>query len=1343
MRIPEPCLLATLCLTATCVVLGGSYPLGKSPQDFEVSDGTVDLADGSLIASTAQSGDGRPVAVVQGGMLRLVDKGTVNAIGSFKLPDLDPGNVIKGFDLKFGVTMGAGTGLSTGEGWSVNFGRIPNDEGTGEGGFAPLPGGLTIAFDTLDNGEDPTSIEVFIAGVSIAAFPRAFAFDPICRIVAMHWDSTGLDITYDGKLVCTNLPMPGFTPGPGNSFAFTARTTLASQDVFLDRLKATTLALPVIETGGPIISEFVANNGELEDEFADKPGWLELLNGSANPVDLTGWYLTDSKMNLTKWRINGLTLTPYNYQLVFASGRDRQLSAIRFMHAGFTLSKSGGFVALVHPDGKTIASSYDHGPQQKNVAFGEMGSERQRGYMYPATPGTVNTQKPAPASFSPEVEYSHQGSFIRAPITLTLSMPNPTGSEIRYTLDRTEPGPTSTLYTSPIEITRLTTVRARVYAPHHLPGRVSSRTFVLMDETLAQYAGTGKIFDSNLPLIFVDSYGVSVDGSTGGTRPFRPAYAVVIPPDPQTGRASLDHVPEYAGPAGIHVRGESSSGFDQRSYSLELWDEAGKDQGARLLGMSNDSDWILYAPWSEKTLMRNKLIFDWMLALRGPDGSAVRTRFVELFFNQSKPPSGQVGYSTYRGTYVLMEKLKRGKDRVPIQNLNTNTVDPQLITGGYIIRKDKDDAQKSNWSTARFGVALQSFDPDRLNAPQLAYMKTYMNAFELALSGPNYRNFTNGYQAYIDPDTFIDAQWMLEVGKQVDGYVFSTYWNKDRGGRLRAGPLWDFNIALGNADYASGDTPTGWLYEGVNGVGQLWYPKLHSDPDYKLAHWDRYWEMRRSILATATVMATIDGHMHTLLDGYTGAVSNRAPTNIQNPVARHFRKWPRLGTRDWPNPPGETKIKTWQAEVDYMKNWIKSRLEWLDDQSLRAGKVAYRPPALSHAGGPIDSEVQLTIKAYHRDSPGTTFPDGDIYYTLDNSDPRLAGGNIGGSAVKYTQPLVIDSSVTVNARLYVQKQWSPLATSTFLLRALPARSANLVVSEIMFQPAPLSPAEIAGGIVDLNSFEYLELRNIARQAIDLNGVKLTRGFNFDFTFAPPWARLLKPGESVVLAADKRALLLRYPHLSNTKIVGRFGGHIDNNGESLALDAANGESISQFRYENSPPWPPADDGTGRSLVLKDPSTNPNPADPAHWLLSAKTGGTPGESGIGADAYSGDLYADSDGDGLTDFFEFASGSDPENPSSGYFPSARITPLVVDGTESNYLSFRYQRRPTAAGLTFSLEMSGDLKAWLPSDSNLTLLRSDENRDGTILETYRGTTPVLTTPATSMFYRLRVQQQ
>lgn len=1344
MRLANVLLWASIWTATTLSPLAGSYPAGVAIQLFSQADGVTNLGDGSVAASDRQTAAGTTVAGVYGGMLRLADKGTANAVGSYKLPDLDPGNVINSLDVKFNVAMNRIGTDPAGEGWSLNFGRIPEDNGTGEGGFAPLPGGLSIAFDPFDNGDDAPSIQVYIGGVSVGNFPKAFTFDAAARPVIIHWDSAGLDINYEGRVICADLPTPGFSPRPGNIVAFTARTTSTTMDVFLDNLKVTTVSVPAIDAGGPIISEFVANNGEFEDEFADKPAWIEILNASPDPVDMAGWYLTDSKDIPAKWKIQNLSLKAYSYQVVFASGKDRQLSAVSWPHANFTLSKTGGYLALVKPDGTTVASAFEYGAQQKNVSFGEKGAERKRGYMFPASPGTVNTQEPAPQSLSPDVVYSHAGGFITEAVTLSLDVLSSPGAEIRYTLDRTEPTPASALYATPITVDKWMTVKARVYAPGHLPGPVTSRSFIMIDSSLANYNGSGKVFDSNLPLVFLDSFAFAVDANTSGAKPFRPCYAAVISPDPVTGRASLTSAPEYSGPAGAHVHGESSAGFDQRTYALEIWDETGKDQPASLLGMPAESDWILYGPWSEKTLMRNKLVFDWMLAARGEDGSAPRTRFIELFFNQAKPSTGQVGYNaTYKGIYVLMEKLKRDKGRLPLENLNDKTVDPDLITGGYIIRKDKDDALKNNWTTTTFGIPLQSFDPDKLNTAQFNYIKSYMASFETALNGANFKNFTNGYQAYLDADWFIDAQWMLEVAKQVDGYVFSTYFHKNRAGRLRAGPLWDFNISLGNADYATGDVPIGWLYDVPNGVGQLWYTKLHTDPDYKMAHWDRYWQLRRTIFATDTVMATIDKHMTNLLDGYTGSISNRAPSTIQNPVARHFRKWPRLGTRDWPNPPAETSIKTWQAEVDYMKNWIKPRLNWLDDQTLRGGKIAYRPPVMSHDGGPIDGPLSLTITPYQRVDTATTFPTGDIYYTLDNSDPRLPGGAISPKSFRYAGPLPIESSLTVKARLRAQGIWGAMASSTFLLGAVPAGPTSLAVTEIMFRPGPLTAAEKLGGLVDSGQFEYLELRNIAAQPIDLTGVKFTKGIDFDFSFVPASARLLQPGESVVLASDRRATMLRYPQLATAKIVGEYRGHLDSGGETIAIQAADGSVLRQFRYDDDAPWPSAGVTDGRSIVLKNPYSNPDPSRPANWTLSAKPGGTPGAFGTGSDTFTGDPWNDADGDGLPDFYEFATGSDPENPHSGQVPSAAVTAITVGGVQDNYLTFRFQHGSKPQGVTLLIESSDDLKTWVPADTNLALVSSAPGLDGTVTDTYRGATPVRNNPKRALFYRLRARLQ
>ncbi|HAB16723.1 MAG TPA: hypothetical protein DCE44_09770, partial [Verrucomicrobiales bacterium] len=1250
---------------------------------------------------------------------------------------------VRAFDLRFGVLMDDATAGTPGEGWSVNFGRIPADQGTGEGGFAPLPGGLTIAFETRDTAEDPSSIRVSVSGVTVGNFPRPFAYSSGFRTVVIHWDSAGLDLTYDGKSICLDLPTSGVFPGVGDTFAFTARSTKSAMDVRIDNLKVTTQPLPAIDTGGPIISEFVADNGLFEDEFADKPDWIELFNGSSTPVSLEGWYLTDSKKNLTKWRLSGVTLSSYNYQVVFASGRDLAFSPTHWPHANFKLAKSGGYLALVRPDGKTVASAYDYGTQELNVSYGEKGAERHRGFMYPASPGAVNAQEPALAGLCPEPVFSHIGGLVREPIELTLTAPDVPGAEVRYTLDRTEPRPDSLLYTHPIALSQGTTVKARTFAPDYVPSRALSHTFVFLDDSLINYVGTGQVFESNLPLVFLDSFGVNVDSSTGGSRPFRPGYAVVIAPEVASGRASLMTEPEYAGPCGIHVRGESSASFDQRSYALELWDDAGADRDAPLLGMPADSDWVLYGPWSEKTLMRNKLVFDWMQALRGDDGTAVRTRFVEVFFNQSKPPSGRIGYSSYRGIFVLMEKLKRGKQRVPLENLNSKAVAPELITGGYIFRRDKEDALKNNWTTSRTGMPLQSYDPDRLNVPQFNYLKTYVGAFETALMSADFKNPQTGYRAFLDPDTFIDAQWLLEIAKQVDGYVFSTYFHKDRDGRLRAGPLWDFNISLGNADYGTGDRATGWLYDVPNGVGQNWYPRLHLDSNYKLAHWDRYWEMRRTIFASNAVNATIEGHMATLLDGYSGLVSNRAPVEIQNPVARHFRKWPRLGVRDWPNPPAETRIRTWQAEVEYMRNWLQQRLEWLDDQSLRVGSVVYRPPNLSLAGRLISAPIQVSMTPYHRQHATLIFPDGAVYYTTDNSDPRLPNGELSGKAIQYSESLTISSSVTINARLYAARQWSPLATATFLYDAVPASHSNLVISEILYQPAPPTPDEIAAGILNAQQFEFLELRNISRHTVNVAGVRISRGVDFDFAFAPEASRLLKAGESVVLVADRRAFSIRYPNTPSAKVVGQFRGHLDSAGDSLLIQAADGSVIREFRYESASPWPAVGDGTGLSLILNHPTKNPDPAVAFSWLTSAKTGGTPGTFGVGNDTFVGIPDQDTDGDGLADLFEFASGSDLENADSAFFLRVALTPLEIDGARSDYLTFQFRRQPTVLGLAIAVEFSDDLNTWLVVEPAPILVSSSVHDDGTVTETYRLGTPIVDDPKRSGLLRLRVRQQ
>ncbi|MGC3959389.1 MAG: lamin tail domain-containing protein [Verrucomicrobiota bacterium] len=107
-----------------------------------------------------------------------------------------------------------------------------------------------------------------------------------------------------------------------------------------------------------IISEFAASNSNgLQDEDGDHSDWIELFNTSASTVNLNGWYLTDNATNLTKWRLPATNLPPNGFLIVFASSKNRATPGLP-LHANFALSAGGEYLALVQPDGVTIATQF-------------------------------------------------------------------------------------------------------------------------------------------------------------------------------------------------------------------------------------------------------------------------------------------------------------------------------------------------------------------------------------------------------------------------------------------------------------------------------------------------------------------------------------------------------------------------------------------------------------------------------------------------------------------------------------------------------------------------------------------------------------------------------------------------------------------------------------------------------------------------------------------------------------------------------------------------------------------------------------------------------------------------
>lgn len=1086
-------------------------------------------------------------------------------------------------------------------------------------------------------------------------------------------------------------------------------------------------------TNGPVIEEFMADNVDtLEDEDTDAPDWIEIYNGQDASVNLSGWKLSNDPAVPGKWTFPSLTLPPFGSTIVYASGKNR-LTSVR-PHTNFTLQKESGTIVLSRPDG-SVASNITYGAQVEDISYGAKDAAQTLGYLELATPGQANIGRQAAGPPAEDAKFSREGGLITGAVQLSISPPVEAGAVVRYTLDNTEPSETSPTYSTPFNISTTTTVRARVFVPNKLPGQVSSRTFLLLDTSLTNYNGSGQPFSSNLPIVVLDSYGVAVDASTSASsRPFRSTYGVVIDTNPGTGRAAITDPSSFQNRGGTHVRGESSAGFGQKQYTWEIWDNRDQDKDVSILGFPEDSDFILYAPWSEKTLMRDHLVFSLMRRLRS-EYMAVRARHCEVFFNQAGGTS--ITYAgSYKGVYLFKEKIKRGNDRVNIEKLNDLTVAQPDVTGGYIFRKDKTDVDSTPLTSTLGITGLQSFDPDFLNSAQQTYLNNYIATLEASLPPTSGGTPPWNYPNYLEEDTFIDAQWFVEWTKQVDGYVFSTYFHKDRNAKLRAGPIWDFNIAIGNANYGSGDTATGWLYNVANGVGQIWYPRLHNDPGYKLKHWDRFWVLRRGLFATSAILADIDATASLLLNGSTTAVTNNMaalPPTQENAVMRQYRKYQRLGLYDWPNPNGFESRTTYQSEVDYMKNWLTTRLAWLDDQFV-TGTAILRPPDFSSLGGNVAAGTQLAISAYTGTPPsGFTYATGTLYYTTNGSDPRGSNGLPAGST--YSGPLTLNDSMTVKARLYTGSAWSPLTSANFIVNAVPATSSNIIVSELLYHPVDPTAAEIAAGYDSANDFEYIELLNVSAQSVDLSGVTLGDAVTFNFSLGDPTALTLPAGGRVVVVENLNAFLARYGNNPAVKIAGVFTGNFSNGGELVTVRAANNAIIQQFTYADTEPWP-VDADFGYSLVFNRPAENLSQTSGSNWRSSALIGGTPGLAN--SQPFNGQPNGDTDFDGFLDFFEYATGTNLASNASQRPPVAGPATYVVNGVPATYLQFSFQRS-LAAEASFVVELSEGLPTWQSDASAVTYVGTENNGDGTATVTYRSSQP-LDPSRPQMFMRLRV---
>lgn len=326
--------------------------------------------------------------------------------------------------------------------------------------------------------------------------------------------------------------------------------------------------------------------------------------------------------------------------------------------------------------------------------------------------------------------------------------------------------------------------------------------------------------------------------------------------------------------------------------------------------MPPENDWVLYAPYTDKTMMRDVLAFQ---IGRDLGDYASRTRYVEVVINDD-----------YKGVYVLMEKIKRDKNRVDIANLQLQDVTGDELTGGYLLRIDKLDANDyPGWTATptpqlpgEKDITFQYHDPAgaELGGAQQNYIRNYIQEFQNSLTAASFTS-PGGYQKYLDITSTLNYILVNEIGKNVDAFLFSTYLFKEKdsnGGKLSLGPLWDFNLAFGNVDYlANAQFAPGWMWAD-QGRSIFWFRRMIQDPWFANKLKCRWEELRTGFLTN---------------DYFNNKIDSLAIV-LQESQQRNYQRWPILGTYVWPN---QFVGQTYAQEINFMKQWTLDRLAWMDN----------------------------------------------------------------------------------------------------------------------------------------------------------------------------------------------------------------------------------------------------------------------------------------------------------------------------------------------------------------------------------------------------------------------------
>lgn len=1009
------------------------------------------------------------------------------------------------------------------------------------------------------------------------------------------------------------------------------------------------------------LSEFLAvNETGLTDEDGERHGWIEIWNASPTAKASLNNYKLGNAATLAAstqtWTFPNVEIMPDERMIVWASGKDRKVLTAP-LHTNFTLPAGGGTLALFNASAQNAISVLaDFPAQQADHSWGrdEVDTETTAvlagRYALPTPEARNNYEGPGVAGRVLFSETSRAFAKPDAPtpasITISLTQATPAaGAKIFYTLDRSlpqgKPRQTSATppviqeveYTGPITLTSTHMIRARVFQDGLLPGETASEAYLKLEDTT-------KNFSSTMPVLVLTNFLTTQPPDTGDQAAFLWLWQPAIP----GATVRLADPPTFTSRIVIDKRGSSTLGNAKFNLNMETrnaWDEDERDYA--LLGMPQHSDWVLHAPFAfDPSLLHNPFAY----ALSNSVGRyATRNVMAEVFVDITRPASNDgltltgTNNGDYFGVYNVFEKIRRNNDRVDVTRLNKYDNDTVSKTGGFIWKVDRLDPGDSGFNAG--GQSFAYYYPKEVDVkspqrdPQEQHLASnsitganandlsigYIARFNAALQRATFTDPVLGYAPYLDVPAALDHHLVNTWTFNVDALRLSGFWHKERGGKMTAGPVWDFDRALSSTD-GRDSNPATWRSRtgdlGTDFFNYTWWNRLFRDPNFYQQYIDRWQELRRPGQAFSLEK------INALLDQLNSEISDES-------VFRDLQRW-RNSKRAWTSPftgtvyPGENYVASGanattveraaegqDAEVQRLKDYLQQRANFMDSQWVG-------PVTASTEGGRVAPGTEITL----------TGPEGaTIYYTLNGEDPRPFGGQVGPSPAFvpaltpgtrfYTGPVKIHATSLLKARAFkpnhtaltgannppLVSKWGGLSTLRFSTDPAPALG-DLVISEINFNPLNPTTQELAAapGLTG-NSFEFVEIRNVSGKTIDLTGLKIADGVSFEFTGAA--ARSLPPGGHVIVASEPASLAVRYG--SDLGAVGPWSGNLSNGGEILTLRAADNSILFSILYDDG--WATAADGGGFTLTAYNTTASAGDFNSAaNWRASAAQHGSPG-------------------------------------------------------------------------------------------------------------------------------------